>query len=403
VLSREADKEHQLDTLLAYNSRKKYAGAISRSAPKGRRDPRRGDRARSTAGDEHLVAEIRRTQAHPEAVRKAQRELTEWRGKPARSRCTRPWRTRRGNARSACRPGRGERSPGFQPTARESPCAWQCHLHRGTGSRPPNRFGGCCAEAVSLQAGAPAASEEIDVRGSPWMKPCSSWTPPSSWRLRGGSRASRDPRRGTGVLRRELSVWFRRHARVASFRRGRPGEGSDGLPCWPEVMISNLTLDRIREATDAVELISAYVKLRRRGQNYIGLCPFTRKDSLFQRQPGTPDLSLFRLRAWRRRVPLSHGSRTHEFRGSRDLSGGAFSRGHPTGGRGKNFIWPGLQEAMSVAAEYFGKALSHGPTGARARGYLADRRLEPAWITHFALAMPGSRPWTSDLRKAAWR
>ena len=39
-------------------------------------------------------------------------------------------------------------------------------------------------------------------------------------------------------------------------------------------MIPEHTLDRIREATDIVELISAYVKLRKRGQNYIGLCPF---------------------------------------------------------------------------------------------------------------------------------
>jgi DNA mismatch repair protein MutS2 len=34
---------------------------------------------------------------------------------------------------------------------------------------------------------------------------------------------------GTGVLKRELSVWLRRHARVESFRRGGPGEGSDGV------------------------------------------------------------------------------------------------------------------------------------------------------------------------------
>jgi DNA mismatch repair protein MutS2 len=35
--------------------------------------------------------------------------------------------------------------------------------------------------------------------------------------------------RGTGVLRRELTGWFRAHAAVASFRLGGPGEGGDGV------------------------------------------------------------------------------------------------------------------------------------------------------------------------------
>jgi DNA mismatch repair protein MutS2 len=34
---------------------------------------------------------------------------------------------------------------------------------------------------------------------------------------------------GTGVLRRELTTWFRRQAHVAAFRRGGPGEGSEGV------------------------------------------------------------------------------------------------------------------------------------------------------------------------------
>ncbi len=35
--------------------------------------------------------------------------------------------------------------------------------------------------------------------------------------------------RGTGVLRRELTMWFRSHASIESFRRGEQGEGGDGV------------------------------------------------------------------------------------------------------------------------------------------------------------------------------
>jgi DNA primase len=33
-------------------------------------------------------------------------------------------------------------------------------------------------------------------------------------------------------------------------------------------------IDQVREATDIIDLISAYVNLRKRGKNYVGLCPF---------------------------------------------------------------------------------------------------------------------------------
>ena len=39
-------------------------------------------------------------------------------------------------------------------------------------------------------------------------------------------------------------------------------------------MIPEAIIQRTRDATDIVELISGYVKLKKRGQNYVGLCPF---------------------------------------------------------------------------------------------------------------------------------
>ena len=33
-------------------------------------------------------------------------------------------------------------------------------------------------------------------------------------------------------------------------------------------------IERVREANDIVDVVGTYVKLTRRGSNYVGLCPF---------------------------------------------------------------------------------------------------------------------------------
>jgi len=38
--------------------------------------------------------------------------------------------------------------------------------------------------------------------------------------------------------------------------------------------IPDATIDDIRNATDIVEIIGAFVRLKKRGKNYTGLCPF---------------------------------------------------------------------------------------------------------------------------------
>src|SRR3989338_6033931 len=40
------------------------------------------------------------------------------------------------------------------------------------------------------------------------------------------------------------------------------------------MMISNQTIDDIRNKADIVSVISEYVPLKKRGRNYLGLCPF---------------------------------------------------------------------------------------------------------------------------------
>ena len=38
--------------------------------------------------------------------------------------------------------------------------------------------------------------------------------------------------------------------------------------------ISPEVIDRVREAANIVDVISQYLDLRKRGQNFIGICPF---------------------------------------------------------------------------------------------------------------------------------
>jgi DNA primase len=151
-------------------------------------------------------------------------------------------------------------------------------------------------------------------------------------------------------------------------------------------MISDATLDRIREATDVVELISAYVKLRKRGQHFVGLCPFHTEK--------TPSFSVNRERRIFHCFGCGRGGDVfrflmdHERMGFVEAVSYLAERAHlelPRGEEGPSEAGSRLQEALARAVEYFDKALAHGPTGARAREYLLQRRVSPEWAARFAL------------------
>ena len=39
-------------------------------------------------------------------------------------------------------------------------------------------------------------------------------------------------------------------------------------------MISQDTIEQVRQATDIVDLLSQYLRLKKRGRNYFAVCPF---------------------------------------------------------------------------------------------------------------------------------
>ena len=55
-------------------------------------------------------------------------------------------------------------------------------------------------------------------------------------------------------------------------------------------------IDEVREKNDIVDVISSYVSLKKRGSNYVGLCP-----------PGQANVLLLWLRTGRKCLYISYG------------------------------------------------------------------------------------------------
>ena len=66
--------------------------------------------------------------------------------------------------------------------------------------------------------------------------------------------------------------------------------------------------ERVKQQADIVRVIGEYVRLKKTGQNFTGLCPFHQeKTPSFAVHPVQADLSLLRLRRRRRRFQIRDG------------------------------------------------------------------------------------------------
>ena len=76
-------------------------------------------------------------------------------------------------------------------------------------------------------------------------------------------------------------------------------------------MIDQPTIDRILDAAQIYDVVSDFVTLRKRGVNYVGLCPFhDDKTPSFYVSPGQRALQVFCLRKRRKCSAFHHGART---------------------------------------------------------------------------------------------
>ena len=144
------------------------------------------------------------------------------------------------------------------------------------------------------------------------------------------------------------------------------------------------TIERVRDAADIVEIVSAYTDLRRQGERFVGLCPFhDERTPSFSVKPRDRLLLLLRLRGGRRRDPLRPGEGgarvPRRGRGARPSATGSRSTRErrtrrPRSARRRRGR---LGEALErVAAFYEALPLGRAPRPRKAREYLVGARAQ---------------------------
>jgi DNA primase len=155
-------------------------------------------------------------------------------------------------------------------------------------------------------------------------------------------------------------------------------------------------VEEIKERLDIVEVISAYVQLRKAGSIYKGLCPF--------HQEKTPSFVVYPDRgAWHCFGACGTGGDVFSFVMKRDnldfreaLEALAQKAGvnlaPPSAARSQQDQYlDRLREINQAAAVYFHSQLRHAPQGQTARDYLAGRGFSDAIIDSFLLGYAADR------------
>jgi len=140
-------------------------------------------------------------------------------------------------------------------------------------------------------------------------------------------------------------------------------------------LIPDEALDRVRSATDIVELVSQHVTLKHTGANYLGLCPFHQeKTPSFTVSPAKQIFHCFGCGAGGDAVGFMMRQGNYSFpdavrfladRAGIDLPERAEQTSHED--------WEKLFAANEEAAKFYQDRLWNSPDGKKALGYLKDR------------------------------
>jgi DNA primase len=153
-------------------------------------------------------------------------------------------------------------------------------------------------------------------------------------------------------------------------------------------MIPSNIIEEVRERSDIVAVVSEYVKLKKSGKNYLGLCPFhSEKTPSFT---VSPDKKLFHCfgcaeggNIFSFVMKMENASFQEAVKSLGDKIGVAVQvPGGDAGEGSRNF---NLYEVTKLAAQYFHENLVNGTAGAAARNYLNGRNIDDKAISTFNL------------------
>ena len=162
-------------------------------------------------------------------------------------------------------------------------------------------------------------------------------------------------------------------------------------------------VDRVRDSSDILSVVQDYVRLKKAGSNYLGLCPFHReKTASFNVNPARGFFKCFGCGKGGDTITFVMEIERLEFvdaiRWLADRAGIEI----PKTEEGKKAYdkRESVYEAIRFASEYYVKKLNDPTSGARAREYLHGRELTEKTISRFSLGYaPDS--WDGLIKAAA--
>jgi len=139
---------------------------------------------------------------------------------------------------------------------------------------------------------------------------------------------------------------------------------------------------------DIVELVSRSVALKRRGRNYVGLCPFHQeKTPSFTVNPSRQSFYCFGCKAGGNAIDFVMKRDRVEFVDALNLLGeqAGIDRPRLGGSKQKSGEKQALLDMQSAACAFFEKSLAHPQHGSAARAYLAQRQIDAGSIKRFQI------------------
>jgi len=147
---------------------------------------------------------------------------------------------------------------------------------------------------------------------------------------------------------------------------------------------------QVLQATDLVELISQTVALKRRGKDYVGLCPFhSEKTPSFTVSPGKQVFYCYGCKAGGTAFDFVMKRDRVEFREALEILAGraGIELDRSPASQQKKGERQALYDAQSSAAVFFGNQLSHPQLGSTAREYLARRGFNDESLKRFQVGL----------------